>query len=133
MVYPQRNTGGGLQVIEEVGFWETQGSVHLECGTSGNHPLAGCPGQALSCTLGSYSQLPLFPKDPFYSSHNLTPASLGMPTDSCMECSHSSPVGCQLDVPGRHPGMSEQSCRPPFRQQEAQPQTLGQEACVLAS
>lgn len=25
------------------------------------------------------------PKNPFYSSHSLTPVSLGVPTDSCME------------------------------------------------
>jgi hypothetical protein len=46
MVYPQWNTGRGVQVIEEVGFWKSQGSIRLECGMSGNHALAGCLGQA---------------------------------------------------------------------------------------
>lgn len=71
-------------MIEEVGLLDTgahpSGVWHVW------EPYSGwLPGTSLSCTLESYSQLPQFPKDPFYSSHSLTPASLGMPTDSCME------------------------------------------------
>lgn len=71
---------------------------------SGRHALAGCLGQAWAAVWGLIHSFLCSQRILLYSSHSLTPASLGMPTDSCVECSRSSPARCQLDVPGCRAG-----------------------------
>ena len=75
-------------------------------------------------------------RNPLYSSPGRTPGSLGMLSDSCVSAAVAPEPGASWACSGSHRlGCQRRAAAAalPFRQQEAQPHTLGQEAPALAS
>ena len=143
---PQATWGRGKQCggasrrdAEEVRRWPGRGCVKQRVGQCGGcgvcEACSGClPRTSLSSSVSGPIHCFLPPqRNPLYSSPGRTPGSLGMLSDSC-ECSpwlpHRVPAGRALGAAAWD--VSGELLQPPFRQQEAQPQTLGQEAPALA-